>query len=253
MLWVENDPKVIADYPGEAEDNYGLQLVPFTNWEEGRAALLADYDRWDAIILDAKCCLTKDALENARTFLTEVINELGEIYHDKGRTINWYVLSGDAEAPFYESIPKSCVKWDEDWVVSQKKRYYTKAQDRGTLFNRIRVHHYQRQEIALRVDLYKDVFEAVDFLNLDPQVEQTLIDLLAPIHFGGISSRDYNRLYSELRKSMENLFRSMYANGIIPPRLMKLGNNKELNLSWISLFLAGKPEEKSKRVFHNNR
>lgn len=245
VLWIENDPKVISDYPGEAEDNYDLQLVPFTNWEEGKCALLAEYDRWDAIILDAKCCLTPNATENARTFLTEVISELVDIYHDKGRTINWYVLSGDAEGPFYESIPKSCMKWDEDWIKDSKKRYYAKATDRDILYRRIKKHHFQRKEIVLRNDLYKEVFEASCELGLDSQIEQSLIDMLVPIHFGGVSDRDYNRLFAELRKSVENVFRSMYENGIIPGSLMKSGHNNELNLSWISLFLSGKPKKES--------
>lgn len=246
VLWVENDPKVIEDYPGEAEDNYDLQLVPYTNWEEGRAALLADYDRWDAIILDAKCCLTRDAVENARTFLTEVINELSEIYHDKGRTINWYVLSGDAEGPFYESIPKTRMKWDAEWTLKTNKRYYTKATDRKILFNRIREHHNKRYEIEIKNQLYKSLFEACAFLHLDSQVENALIELLSPIHFGGLRNIDYNRLYPDLRKAVENLFRSMYSNGIIPRRLMTAGNNGELNLTWISKFLSGKSDINSR-------
>lgn len=41
ILWVENDPEVLEAYPGEAYE-YGLHLVPFTNWDEAELALKED-------------------------------------------------------------------------------------------------------------------------------------------------------------------------------------------------------------------
>ena len=52
VLWVEDDPMVIENYPLKAE-NFGLQLVDFPCWDAAQAALENDFDRWSAIILDA--------------------------------------------------------------------------------------------------------------------------------------------------------------------------------------------------------
>ena len=54
VLWVEDDPNVTKSYPLKAE-SFDLELVPYPCWDDAKAALEGDYDRWSAIILDAKC------------------------------------------------------------------------------------------------------------------------------------------------------------------------------------------------------
>ena len=66
VLWVEDDPDNIQFYPIEAS-RYGLELVPFSCWEEAEKALVSDFKRWSAIILDAKCKYKKDDHDNALT------------------------------------------------------------------------------------------------------------------------------------------------------------------------------------------
>ena len=51
VLWVEDDPNVTDSYPQEAEI-YGLELVSFPCWDDAKEALVRDFDRWSAIILD---------------------------------------------------------------------------------------------------------------------------------------------------------------------------------------------------------
>lgn len=49
VLWVEDDSDNIQFYPIEAS-GYGLELVPFSCWEEAEKALISDFKRWSAII-----------------------------------------------------------------------------------------------------------------------------------------------------------------------------------------------------------
>lgn len=79
VLWVENDPLVTNSYPGEAEMCGDLQLTVFPCWEEAEAALESDYDRWQAIILDAKCQYKKGDADKADRFLMNVITRIGKI------------------------------------------------------------------------------------------------------------------------------------------------------------------------------
>ena len=75
VLWVEDDPMVIEQYPLKAE-NFGLQLVAFPCWDEAKAALENDFDHWSAIILDAKCKYHRGSEDNAVVFLREALKDI---------------------------------------------------------------------------------------------------------------------------------------------------------------------------------
>lgn len=77
VLWVEDDPDNTQIYPIEAS-RYGLELVSFNCWEEAEKALVSDFKRWSAIILDAKCKYKKGDHDNAQRFLVHV-----SIFHYK--------------------------------------------------------------------------------------------------------------------------------------------------------------------------
>lgn len=78
VLWVEDDPQITRTYPIEAA-RYGIQLVPFACWEEAEKALLSDFKRWSAIVLDAKCKYKRDSHDNAAEFLSHAIYSIGII------------------------------------------------------------------------------------------------------------------------------------------------------------------------------
>ena len=75
VLWVEDDPVVIEQYPLKAE-NFDLQLVAYPCWDEAKVALENDFDRWSAIILDAKCKYHCDSEDNAVRFLGRALNDI---------------------------------------------------------------------------------------------------------------------------------------------------------------------------------
>lgn len=257
VLWVENDPMVAKSYPGEADECGDLQLVAFPCWEEAEAALEADYDRWQAIILDAKCQYKKDDADKADRFLMNVFTRLGKIAARKDRTIPWYVLSGQGEDDIRDLIP-DINEWDEDWFKLTNRRFYKKngkieygkenRYERQLLFERIRtqVFHYN-EELQIENDLYPDVFKALDKLDLSGKVGLHLMPLLVPIHFAGTSNDDYNRRYIDLRKALEYIFRNMVKKGILPVKVVSKNKKDQVNLSWSSLFLgADQPEEPDK-------
>ena len=103
VLWVEDDPKVTETYPLKAE-NFDLELVPFPCWDDAKAALEHDYDRWSAIILDAKCKYHRDSADNAIVFLREALDDISTICEKNRRIIPWYVLTGGDEAEVSDSI-----------------------------------------------------------------------------------------------------------------------------------------------------
>ena len=54
VLWVEDDQEVIKNFSMAAEKK-NIQLTALNCWNDANIALASNYNRWDAIILDAKC------------------------------------------------------------------------------------------------------------------------------------------------------------------------------------------------------
>ena len=241
VLWVENDPTVTGSYPIEAE-NFDLQLVPFDCWDDAEAELKKNASQWDAIILDAKCKHHKDSADSASRFLIHVFPSLERIYNDNNRVINWYVLSGGSETEISDLIPEGRLQWDKDW----EKSYYSKNTDREALYQRIKEQVKTRSnETQIKTRLYKDVFDAIDELQLGDDAANSMVRLLEPIHFEGTKNQDYNDRMYEARKSLEFVFRSMIKNGILPDNFRVVTSGKDqVNETYCSLFLAGDPARK---------
>ena len=229
VLWVEDDPEVRATYPLEAAE-YGLKLVPFDCWDDAEAELRRDYDRWSAIILDAKCKHHKDSIDNAPRFLINATNAITNICHGQ-RFIPWYVLSGQAETDIKELIPETRIEWDGDW----KKPFYDKNIDRDLLFHRIKYIARKSRSADLKIhEMYKNVFTAIKELGIDVDADIHLTDLLSEIHFPELDDKDYNDKYKKVRQIVEYIFRSMIEKGLLP-------RQKKINLKCSNLILSGLP------------
>lgn len=232
VLWVEDDPKVKDSYPQEAE-YYGLQLVPFPCWDDAREALERDYDRWSAIILDAKCKYHRDSVDNAIVFLREALDDISTICEKKGRMIPWYVLTGGDDSEVSDSINDKRLKWDKDWTDSRNKEYYSKNVDNEELYRRIKYHAQKSPRVQIQ-EMYRNVFEAIEVCGIDDEGYNALEDLLVPIHFPNeIDSNNYNDKFKKARVALEYIFRSMSEHGMLP----QWGD--EVNLRWSCCILSG--------------
>ena len=228
VLWVENDPEVIEAYPMEAYE-YGIHLVPFTNWDEAEVALKNDFDQWSAIILDAKCCLHSDSADNATIFLTNVFNSITQLCNGK-RFIPWFVLSGQAEDNIKDLVLESRKSWDGDW----KKSYYDKATDREILYSRVRYFAEKFMSASMKIHhIYKEVFNAIDNLKLHDDVDNYLTDLLVELHFSELDDKKVNESYYKVRYSIECIYRKMIELGMLPPQ-------EKINLMWSNSILSGR-------------
>lgn len=232
VLWVEDDPKVIGSYPLKAEE-LGLELHDYSCWDDARVALEKDYDRWSAIILDAKCKFHREDPDNAVKFLAAALKDIAVISKEKRRIIPWYVLTGGAESEVSDSIIDDRMKWDADWTEATNKNYYSKNIDNETLFRRIRYYAKKSPQIQIR-EMYRNVFEAMKECEIDNNGCFALEDLLIPIHFlNEVKYKDYNGQFVKAREVLEYTFRSMASHGILPDW------GKKINLRWSCLILSG--------------
>ena len=244
VLWVEDDPQITLTYPIEAAQ-YNLQLVPFGCWKDAEEALVADFNRWSAIILDAKCKYKHDSHDNAAVFLTQAIHAIDTICTNHHRIIPWYVLSGGSEEELNDLIIDSREEWDGDWKA---KKYYSKTTDRDMLFHRIPYHARVSLEMQIRLVYYPDVFKAIKKANLDVDVENYMEDLLLPFHAIYNKEQDYNDQMTKVRKCIEFIFQSMAQHGILPNKRqgdayimddILVDRRGGINNTWCSNIIAG--------------
>ncbi len=232
VLWVEDDPVVIEAYPLDAEE-YGLELVSFPCWDDAKAALERDYDRWSGIILDAKCKHHRDSADNAIKFLGEALKDISKLSEKNDHIIPWYVLTGGDESEVSDSINDDRLQWDKDWTDSENKKYYSKNVDNENLYRRIRYHAYKSPRIQIQ-EMYRHVFQAVEECGIDDNGYNALEDLLVPIHFPkNIKDKDYNNKFEKAREVLEYIFQSMASYGILPDW------DKKVNFQWSICLLSG--------------
>lgn len=244
VLWVEDDPQITRTYPLEAAQ-YGIQLIPYSCWEDAEKALVSDFKRWSAIVLDAKCKYKHDSHDNAAIFLTQAIHAIDTICANHHRILPWYVLSGGSEEELNDLIIDSREEWDGDW---NQKKYYSKTTDRNILFHRIPYHARISPEMQIRLVYYPDVFKAIQNAGLDVDVENYMEELLLPIHTHSYSGKEYNNKMTLVRKCIELIFQSMAQHGLLPNKKhgVHLGMHDLLvdrrggiNLTWCSMIIAG--------------
>ena len=232
VLWVEDDESIIEPFQLEAE-NYDLELVDYHCWDDAKKKKEKEYDRWSAIILDAKCKFHKDSADNAVVFLREALKDISVIAKEKHRTIPWYVLSGGDIGEISDSINEDRLKWDEDWTKSKNKTFYSKNTDREDLFHRIIIHANKSPRLQIH-EVYHKVFDAIEECGIDDNAYNALEDLLTPIHFSDvITDEDYNGRFKNVRTIYEYLFKAMGNKGILPDW------GKKVNAQWSSCLLAG--------------
>lgn len=234
VLWVEDDPKVTKTYPLKAE-SFDLELVPYSCWDDAKAALENEFDRWSAIILDAKCKYHKDSNDNVVVFLREALKDISVTCKEKGRVIPWYVLTGGDTSEVSDSINDERMKWDSDWTKGENKKYYSKNVDNESLYRRIRYHAQKSPRMQIQ-EMYRNVFDAIEKCSIDDEGYNALEDLLVPIHFPDqIEANDYNDKFVKARSVLEYIFRSMSDHGMLP------NWGKQVNLQWSSCLLSGMP------------
>lgn len=233
VLWVEDDEKVTKTYPAKAKQQFGLQLVDFPYWEKAHEELKNHYDRWSAIILDAKCKFKSGSDDNAVEFLREALKDISVLAKERGRVIPWYVLTGgDANEVSY-SINEERLMWDKDWTETHHRNFYSKATDRDALYSRIKKHYQESHRLQIQKK-YSAVFEAIDNCEMGSEASRIIEDLLIPIHYQiEGAALNYNKQFNEARKCLELIFRSMGHFGLLPDW------GGEVNINWSCFLLDG--------------
>lgn len=246
VLWVEDDPIVTKEYPVTAE-KYGLDLVAFPCWDEAYESLTNEFDSWGAIILDAKCKHHKNSLDNATRFLSEALSDIKSICSTKDHQINWYILSGAGGAEtkqINDLISEDRLRWDKDWTERNGKLYYNKTEeDILILFQRVFYHATMTERTQIRVQIYRNVFDALQLCKIHEEAGELMADLLINVHRNSEGTIANGNMW-KARKIMEHIFRAMIDEwGLLPENFVTKDRKEKVNLSSAARMLGGMPTD----------
>ena len=238
VLWVENDPEVTENYPVKAV-TFGLQLEAYPCWDDARIALEKEFDRWSAIILDAKCIYHRGDDDDVKVFLRETLDDISTICERRGRIIPWYVLTAGDTSEVSDYINDKRLKWDGDWTEKRHKKYYSKNTDNEDLYIRIREHAQVSYRIQIQ-QIYQDICD--NLMLLGKESRDDILTILETMHFPKSHPDFKPRLYyNPLRKALESVYRLAGKAGIIHNDFFKGG---QVNINQCYMFLIGFPAEK---------
>lgn len=227
VIWLDdecNEPH--SDYIKRRATANNIELIAFTNAEEGLAELDKNFDAYDAILLDGSFHMkpSQSGEGDASAFM-KVKDYLAE---RKGRGFikDWFVLSD--KILFKE--PNSPFKIAHDIKV------YDKGTDVDQLWKDI-INAVNEQPYTKIRNKYPEAFKAIEELNLKEfnlSNDKFLIEILMGIEGTGPNFKD-ELYFGQLRIILESLFRRANKAGLLHDACLK-GN--EVN-QWESyLFLS---------------
>ena len=239
VLWVDDDESIVAGTRLEAED-YELELVHFTNWQDAEVSLRGNFEDYSAVILDANCKIGKDSIE-AEEFITAILPSLTSIFSEKGQLLPWYILSAGTMDNFGAIVSgakyqHSCHEAEWGSLVYLKDVSDHSEQSVSKLFENI-----QRvaRDAPANVVLYRhsDVFA---YLGQDKLIKgearSIMLKMLSALYFP-TESKHFEYEGNPLRKVMECIFRAAYRYGLLPQECTE--RDDQVNLAESNLYMSG--------------
>ena len=223
ILWIDDEWDKMKAFQNECKDFHDMLLVPFRVRKEGIEALENDLDKWDAVLLDAR-------------MFDESENELASLKGLRNAKQRLDELKLKKDIPYFISTGQPDLLSSDDFKELFGD-YYEKGKDDVRLIDDI-IKAIENSDKSRIKSLYRDVYEALESLEILPATEVILTDILVPMHYPA-SDPNFKPVYhfNQLRQLIEYLFRACNKVGLIPDQCL-LGDN--INLNQCSLYLAGK-------------
>lgn len=241
VIWVDDQmEKLIDEKEGFFEKpvqidglSYRLDIQGVTCWDKAEKILWSSAGNdIIAVILDAKCKITDDKKEDKldmTNFLFHATNKLSANFK-----IPYFIYSGSGDdgetlkIDFWRQKDDPDIKWKED----NGRGYYSKTIDGDRIALKENIIAYGRrsqQAYKIKKELYRDLFRCISELKMNPFVEEKMVDLLVPFHFGEIENMKYLvDKVNVVRKIIEYIFKSMTEKGMLPHEYAN--DNNQVNI-----------------------
>tara|TARA_R110000851_G_scaffold256188_1_gene408604 strand:+ start:14182 stop:15066 length:885 start_codon:yes stop_codon:yes gene_type:complete len=216
-LWIDDQWKLQEDFIGEAEQ-FGINIYPFDNGEDGMKELKEKKDFYHSVILDAKVKLSHDSEKIGLEGLTYSRDILITINEHK--YMPYFILTGQ---PDYMETNMFREAYGE---------FYTKGDDNSLLFNAIIDSAKKHSEIQARTD-FPESFNCFDLGILSTKSKSLYINMLSSFRQDDFKKANLN----DQRDLLESLFLDLH--DPIPCIPLFCFPNGRPNQEWCTRFLEG--------------
>lgn len=239
VLWVDDDETIVFSTKLDAED-YNLELVHFSNWEEAEISLRKNFDEYSAIILDAYCKINKNSLEQEE-FITAVLPSLSTLFGEKRRSIPWFLLSAGTMSTFNNVVTGAKYqhsKHEEEWgnMLYLKDAPDEDEHNSSFLFQTIQ-RIAKNQSFNVVLFRHREVFSYMGNDKLiDSRARKLMLRMLSALYYPEENIK-YEFEGNPLRKVVEYVFRAARKMGLLTTRVFD--NSDHIILLDASRYLAG--------------
>lgn len=224
VLWFDDEHEKFSSIKDEALLE-GVQLVGYSNSEEGIPELKAHYKDYDAIILDGKFFISKEqkGTDIDDTAFGEVANVLTEL-QAKGVLIPSFIYSGQT----------GFVKEKNKFVQIFKSNFF----DNGRVFDKNIDSDFEKLLLEIKKSAnenpirkikinHLDVFSVFEFGLLPEETEKELIEVFLELQ--KTIDVDFKAVLTKIRSIQEKIFIKLENIGVLPKNLKTSERIKHLS------------------------
>ena len=245
VLWVDDlsgtQDEIFATGFESVADEKGIDLIPFTNWEEAELELKKNFKSYSSIILDANCKYGKDDNKTDEFFIPSVIASLARMFGEKRQVKPWYILSAGTMSKFDDVIQiaqRDHAAHEEEWgnMVYLKDAIDNSSNSVDAMFtNILKVANVQNENIIAYN--FQSVFKYLGEGKLIcKEARAIMMDMLCAFYFPA-DNWQFKYEGNPLRKVMEYIFRTAFNYGLLPQECFERDN--QLNLLESNRYMSG--------------
>ena len=239
VLWVDDDESIVASTQQIADD-YDIELVHFTNWEDAEPNFRANFQEYSAIILDANCKIKRDDVEQGE-FIPVVKDIISRICGEKRKFIPSYIFSAGTMEGFSYMIKGP--QYQHSFYEEEYGRllYYKDAPDDSDQASTKMFENIKRiaKDKSLNTVMYRhrDVFGCIGKDRyIDSKARRLMLKMLSALYY------PEENIYFEyegnpLRKVMEYVFRAANKVGLLPKECIE--KDDQINLLESNRYMSG--------------
>lgn len=221
VLWIDDEWEKMLDFKEEWSTLYHIELDAFATGKEGIDHLKEHLYDYDAVLLDAKVPWEK----STRATLAGLRES--KKYLDSVKSIPYFISTGQPD------LMKS-----EDFREGFGE-FYTKDVDDEKLRKDMVACMQNGEDYKIRNVFYPEVFDAIDYLKMNPDSKNILLSIFKAMHFRDEHPEFEAKLwYNQLRQLIEYLFRACHSYGIIPDSFIEGAHG--VNLCQCFRYVSGK-------------
>lgn len=245
VLWVDDltgtQDEIFAAGFESVADGQGIDLIPFTNWEEAELELKKNFKFYSAIILDANCKYGKNDSKTDEFFIPSVVSSLARLFGEKRQTIPWYILSAGTMSKFDDVVQiaeRDHAVHQEEWgdLVYLKDAIDNSQNSVDVMFENI-IKVAKNQNANIIAFNFQEVFKYLGEGKLiSKEARAIMMDMLCTFYYPA-DNWQFKYEGNPLRKVMEYIFRAAYNYGLLPLECFERDN--QLNLLESNRYMSG--------------